>query len=912
MEERFAHDFSDVRVHSGPQAAESAEALHARAYAVGNHLVFGHGRYAPTTSDGQVLLAHELTHVVQQRRGGHVPRRATAASLERDASRVAADISRGTPFVAVAERSGLGVARAEEFQIPPELARMLTPQDIAKLKGFGEADFRESIRTLQETFTKTKGFTREGAPHQYKDIRQAAGELNVYMDYVRRPEVVAIKVVPHAEGGRSPDMYARYRGKGGVLTEGRVEVKNVTLSSPDLRPDAKVTEGGRVAPRVEQSEVEPGVTRLFKGTTTEFKYSQIKSAIREKLTPKKKSTGELSPTQLDEVGPNTLVEGRQMATGGDIVIEVHGHGEVEARPLENIIKDLKSLLDNSSAKRVVISAFERPDPNVAPKDANPVRKFFEFTREGGNWNLNVRDPFYRATAPAVTPPATPGGTPAPTPAPPTPTPKTETPSGAEAKPPAGEAASPKATAPAADAAAKADTASKAEAGKADAASPKAEAGSSKPTEGGSLKPGDAKGTAAGPKPAADVAPGTGAAPRPGAVRPGLGARTVAGGMRAATFVAGEARMWIGGFFTPQNLAFMIVDMAIQHWIEERERKLAQDAIAAKLTSSRAIQQQVLEEVTKKRDAIARAQFGGGKYYVHVNFRVPAVNKTVRDVQFSNVTSSDHPENRWECTVMSHGVPFFGSMSEEEICYITTSAELPPLKLGKAESVQLKIEQLEEREREAALKSEDPAEAAKRADEITRLRASLPGAETEDERMAAAEERAKTAELGRASVSGDAKKRADEQRQIVAKLQQLPAQKKDEAPKPAAAPPPAAPGTSLIPPAPSAGWSPLGAGAPTGPSNTQTANAANAEADRYVGWAQSLEQRMIANQSAAETTRKALVDEEIRWHWEVKLRVNAYHEKSMLHEAYNKLGTLLDRTGPKLRNLRQALGGPAEP
>lgn len=69
MEARFHQDFSRVRVHTDSRAADSAQAVNAQAYTVGDDLVFGHGRYAPHTPQGKRLLAHELTHVVQQRGG---------------------------------------------------------------------------------------------------------------------------------------------------------------------------------------------------------------------------------------------------------------------------------------------------------------------------------------------------------------------------------------------------------------------------------------------------------------------------------------------------------------------------------------------------------------------------------------------------------------------------------------------------------------------------------------------------------------------------------------------------------------------------------------------------------------------------------------------------------------------------
>ncbi len=65
MEPRFGYDFGHVRVHTDAKAAESAGAVNALAYTVGQTIVFGQSRYAPSTHAGRELLAHELTHVVQ-------------------------------------------------------------------------------------------------------------------------------------------------------------------------------------------------------------------------------------------------------------------------------------------------------------------------------------------------------------------------------------------------------------------------------------------------------------------------------------------------------------------------------------------------------------------------------------------------------------------------------------------------------------------------------------------------------------------------------------------------------------------------------------------------------------------------------------------------------------------------------
>jgi hypothetical protein len=66
MEPRFGHDFSSVRIHTDAQAANSARAVNALAYTVGRDVVFGEGQFQPQSNTGQRLMAHELTHVVQQ------------------------------------------------------------------------------------------------------------------------------------------------------------------------------------------------------------------------------------------------------------------------------------------------------------------------------------------------------------------------------------------------------------------------------------------------------------------------------------------------------------------------------------------------------------------------------------------------------------------------------------------------------------------------------------------------------------------------------------------------------------------------------------------------------------------------------------------------------------------------------
>lgn len=69
LEPRLGSDFSDVRIHTGAQADHSARSVNAQAYTVGSDIVFREGAYQPDTDAGRHVLAHELTHVIQQRSG---------------------------------------------------------------------------------------------------------------------------------------------------------------------------------------------------------------------------------------------------------------------------------------------------------------------------------------------------------------------------------------------------------------------------------------------------------------------------------------------------------------------------------------------------------------------------------------------------------------------------------------------------------------------------------------------------------------------------------------------------------------------------------------------------------------------------------------------------------------------------
>lgn len=124
FEPRFGHDFSKVRIHHDGHAAESAKAVKAHAFTAGQHVVFGAGQYAPTTSRGQRLLAHELTHVVQQERAGtrvqryeageHAELGETREELKKALAPATYPVQKDDTLLSIAEKFRITVAELKE------------------------------------------------------------------------------------------------------------------------------------------------------------------------------------------------------------------------------------------------------------------------------------------------------------------------------------------------------------------------------------------------------------------------------------------------------------------------------------------------------------------------------------------------------------------------------------------------------------------------------------------------------------------------------------------------------------------------------------------------------------------------------------------------------------------------------
>ncbi len=96
MEPRFGNDFSNVRVHTGTEATQATGAVHAQAFTLGKDIVFGAGKYVPATNTGRQLLAHELTHVIQQNNTNHFRQIQKAPGPDPEPEKEKEDVSLGT------------------------------------------------------------------------------------------------------------------------------------------------------------------------------------------------------------------------------------------------------------------------------------------------------------------------------------------------------------------------------------------------------------------------------------------------------------------------------------------------------------------------------------------------------------------------------------------------------------------------------------------------------------------------------------------------------------------------------------------------------------------------------------------------------------------------------------------------
>ena len=189
FEPRFGQDFSQVRLHTDVQAADAARAVNARAFTVGHDVVFGAGRYAPGTSEGGRLMAHELTHVVQQHGSVRLQRAATPTSHEEmlDAAINIVQRALDSLIAQASENDGQPVA-AGNVERDQNLRKAL--DNLLALKGSGKED--EILRAVQPILFTAKSNTSVANPNAAVQRKAIVGQEGDALEHVS--EVVVRRV----------------------------------------------------------------------------------------------------------------------------------------------------------------------------------------------------------------------------------------------------------------------------------------------------------------------------------------------------------------------------------------------------------------------------------------------------------------------------------------------------------------------------------------------------------------------------------------------------------------------------------------------------------------------------------------------------------------------------------------------
>lgn len=129
FEPRFGYDFSGVQLHTNKEANQSAQSINALAFTQGNNIVFGENQYQPNTNSGKKLMAHELTHILQQNRSGSTPRVCRNVS---DASRCSRGVDPLAPpspdiFIILADMMASTLLSQAQFTIALDLMTVGNP-----------------------------------------------------------------------------------------------------------------------------------------------------------------------------------------------------------------------------------------------------------------------------------------------------------------------------------------------------------------------------------------------------------------------------------------------------------------------------------------------------------------------------------------------------------------------------------------------------------------------------------------------------------------------------------------------------------------------------------------------------------------------------------------------------------------
>ena len=300
FEPRFDHDFSRVRLHTDNEASESARAVNASAYTIGDHVVFQAGSYDPFSTHGRNLIAHELTHVVQNRNSSaQAPHPVNAVShpsdeSELEAARNAESLAHGTRATASSFASAhihRALSRGENIGIGAGLAAIGAGVVVAGLLGAFDSKEKKARKLAKELQKLIDGAT-------WKEIRK-----RVYP----KESAAGIERAKRRKAGSLPDLTGL--GKIANLEHFAAAVRGIQRQWPGKTADEHVRMLGNAAnTELTRAEV-PSFLHVgkalieFKGF---FTPSQWEFTISEELV----GSGTLNDKDAGEVANTTMHESR--------------------------------------------------------------------------------------------------------------------------------------------------------------------------------------------------------------------------------------------------------------------------------------------------------------------------------------------------------------------------------------------------------------------------------------------------------------------------------------------------------------------------------------------------------------------------------------------------------------------------
>jgi len=205
FEPAFGHDFSNVKLHTDAEANVSAKGINAKAYTTGNNIVFGPGQYQPGNSEGNRLLAHELTHVIQQQQ--------VQQAIQRERE-LTADESKDCLAKVDAAITSLETSAADENKKLPDY-------------------IKEAIKVLREKRTagKIKCYAFDGIKHGRVDLAKEEIQYDgVNTNWINDTSVLHEAV--HASHGKQYSTSAKKYAK--AQSEGKKIDENAKGSDVDL------------------------------------------------------------------------------------------------------------------------------------------------------------------------------------------------------------------------------------------------------------------------------------------------------------------------------------------------------------------------------------------------------------------------------------------------------------------------------------------------------------------------------------------------------------------------------------------------------------------------------------------------------------------------------------------------------